>query len=94
LSLLVLVDSSVLTRTLHPHHALYAITRSAIERLLEQGRELHIVPRTQSNYGCGEGNAFGVPPVSLAWLKIDKKSGEKSESGITAPFQISPSCLQ
>jgi predicted nucleic acid-binding protein len=41
----VLVDTSVLTRTLQPHHSLYALTDRAVERLLAQSRELHIVPQ-------------------------------------------------
>ena len=38
-----LIDSSVLIRTLQPHHSLYTIADRAIRRLPEQGRELHIV---------------------------------------------------
>src|SRR5256885_5676648 len=38
-----LVDSSVLIRTLQPHHSLYALADRAIRLLPEQGRELHIV---------------------------------------------------
>ena len=38
-----LVDTSVLARTLQPHHPFYAMTDRAIERLLADGRELHIV---------------------------------------------------
>jgi len=39
----VLVDTSVLLRTLQPQHPLYALTDRSIEHLLTQGRELHIV---------------------------------------------------
>jgi hypothetical protein len=38
-----LVDTSVLIRTLQPHHSLYASADHAIRLLPEQGRELHIV---------------------------------------------------
>jgi predicted nucleic acid-binding protein len=40
-----LVDTSVLARTLQPHHPMYAVADAAIERLLGQGRELYIVPQ-------------------------------------------------
>lgn len=40
-----LVDTSVLSRILQPHHALFGITERAIERLLVEGHELHIVPQ-------------------------------------------------
>src|SRR5258707_12522566 len=38
-----LVDTSVLIRTLQPHHSLYIPADRAIRLLPEQGRELHIV---------------------------------------------------
>jgi len=38
-----LVDTSVLIRTLQPHHPLYIPADRAIRLLPEQGRELHIV---------------------------------------------------
>jgi len=38
-----LVDTSVLIRTLQPHHALYVPADRAIRLLPEQGKELHIV---------------------------------------------------
>jgi predicted nucleic acid-binding protein len=38
-----LVDTSVLIRTLQPHHPLYVPADRAIRLLPEQGRELHIV---------------------------------------------------
>jgi predicted nucleic acid-binding protein len=38
-----LVDTSVLVRTLQPHHPLYIAADRAIQLLPEQGRELHIV---------------------------------------------------
>jgi len=40
-----LVDTSVLLRTLQPHHPLYAIADGAIRLLPAQGNELHIVPQ-------------------------------------------------
>jgi predicted nucleic acid-binding protein len=40
-----LVDTSVLLRTLQPHHPLYAVTDRAIRVLPAQGRQLHIVPQ-------------------------------------------------
>jgi hypothetical protein len=38
-----LVDTSVLIRTLQPHHPLYIPADRAIRLLAEQGEELHIV---------------------------------------------------
>ncbi len=38
-----LVDTSIITRTLQPQHELYPLVDRALERLLEQGKELHIV---------------------------------------------------
>jgi hypothetical protein len=38
-----LVDTSVLIRTLQPHHPLFIPADRAIRVLPEQGRELHIV---------------------------------------------------
>lgn len=41
-----LVDTSVLIRTLQPHHPLFPMAESAIRLLPEQGTELHIVAQT------------------------------------------------
>ena len=38
-----LVDTSIITRTLQPQHELYPLVDRALEHLLEQGKELHIV---------------------------------------------------
>ena len=38
-----LVDTSVLARTLQPHDTLYAVADRAIERLLKQGQELNLL---------------------------------------------------
>ena len=40
-----LVDTSVLLRTLQPHNPQREIVRSAIKLLTDQGRELHIAPQ-------------------------------------------------
>lgn len=40
-----LVDTSVLVRTLQPHHSLYTVGEGAIRVLPAQGRELHIAPQ-------------------------------------------------
>jgi predicted nucleic acid-binding protein len=40
-----LVDTSVLLRTLQPHHPLYAVADGAIRLLPTQHTELHIVPQ-------------------------------------------------
>jgi predicted nucleic acid-binding protein len=40
-----LVDTSVLLRTLQPHHPLYAVADGAIRLLPAQGNELHILPQ-------------------------------------------------
>ena len=40
-----LVDTSILLRTLQPHHPLYAVADGAIRILPVQGRELQIVPQ-------------------------------------------------
>jgi predicted nucleic acid-binding protein len=56
---------------LQPHHSLYSIADRAIERLLEHGQELHIVPQnlielwvvaTRPAYG----NGLGMPPSRAA----------------------------
>jgi hypothetical protein len=41
----VLIDTSVLARTLQPHHPFNVVSDRAIERLLEQGRELNLFPQ-------------------------------------------------
>ncbi len=38
-----LVDTSIITRTLQPQHELYPLVDRALEHLLEHGKELHIV---------------------------------------------------
>jgi predicted nucleic acid-binding protein len=40
-----LVDTSVLLRTLQPHHPLFAVADGAVRLLPAQGRELQIVPQ-------------------------------------------------
>ncbi len=66
-----LVDTSVLTRTLQPHHSLYALTDRAIERLLEQGREVQIVPQNLVELWVVatrplEQNGLGMTPAGAA----------------------------
>ena len=66
-----LVDTSVLTRTLQPHHSLYALTDRAIERLLAQGRELQIVPQNLVELWVVatrplEQNGLGMTPADAA----------------------------
>ena len=65
-----LVDTSVLTRTLQPHHELYAVTDRAIERLLDQGRSLHIVPQNLIELWVvatrpAEQNGLGLAPAGV-----------------------------
>ena len=40
-----LVDTSVLARILQPHHPSFAVTEHALDRLLRQKRQLHVVPQ-------------------------------------------------
>ncbi len=40
-----LVDTNVLIRTLQPHHPLFVPAERAIQRLLQLGRALHILPQ-------------------------------------------------
>lgn len=66
-----LVDTSVLTRTLQPHHSLYAPTDRAIERLLARGRELHIVAQNLIELWVVatrplEQNGLGMTPAATA----------------------------
>ncbi|MCU1259417.1 MAG: hypothetical protein JWO80_2302 [Bryobacterales bacterium] len=66
-----LVDTSVLVRTLQPHHSLYAPADRAIRLLPEQGRELHVVPQnlielwTVATRPLGE-NGLGMTAVEAA----------------------------
>jgi len=67
----VLVDTSVLTPTLQPHHSLYALTDRAIERLLAQGRDLHIVAQNLIELWVVatrplEQNGLGMTPAAAA----------------------------
>ncbi len=60
-----------LARTSQPHHALYAVTDRAIERLLEQGRELHVVPQNLIDLWIVatrpvEQNGLGMTPAAVA----------------------------
>jgi predicted nucleic acid-binding protein len=41
----VLVDTSVLVRTLQPHHSLYPLADGAISKLRMEQRRLHLVPQ-------------------------------------------------
>ncbi len=66
-----LVDTSVLTRILQPHHALYAVTDRAIERLLAEGRELHVVAQNLIELWVVatrpfEQNGLGMTPAAAA----------------------------
>ena len=68
-----LVDTSVLTRTLQPHHSLYALTDRAIERLLAQGRDLHIVAQNLIELWVVatrplEQNGLGMAPAAAGEL--------------------------
>lgn len=66
-----LVDTSVLIRTLQPHHSLYIPADRAIRLLPEQGRELHIVAQnlielwTVATRPVGE-NGLGMPAAQAA----------------------------
>jgi predicted nucleic acid-binding protein len=66
-----LIDSSVLIRTLQPHHSLYTIADRAIRLLPEQGRELHIVAQnlielwTVATRPLGE-NGLGLSAANAA----------------------------
>jgi predicted nucleic acid-binding protein len=54
-----LVDTSILIRTLQPHHSLYIPAERAIRLLPEQGRELHIVPQNLNELWSVATRPFG-----------------------------------
>src|ERR1700677_2401895 len=66
-----LVDTSVLIRTLRPHHSLYIPADRAIRLLPERGTELHIVAQnlielwTVATRPLGE-NGLGMTPAKAA----------------------------
>src|ERR1700683_2734630 len=66
-----LVDTSVLIRTLQPHHPLYAVTDRAIRILPGRGRKLHIVAQNlielwvAATRPPGE-NGLGTIPIEAA----------------------------
>ena len=66
-----LVDTSVLARTLQFHHPLYAIVDQAVERLLDQGHELQIVTQNLVELWVVatrpvEQNGLGITPIVAA----------------------------
>jgi predicted nucleic acid-binding protein len=71
-----LVDTSVLIRTLQPHHPLYLTAKRAIRLLPEQGRVLHIVAQnlielwSVATRPQGE-NGLGVTAAQAA-LELEK----------------------
>ena len=73
-----LVDTSILVRTLQPHHPSYAVADGAIQRLPEQGRKLHIFPQnlielwtvaTRPLTQNGLGMSTGVAATELQRIK-------------------------
>jgi predicted nucleic acid-binding protein len=66
-----LVDTSVLIRTLQPHHSLYAVADRAIQLLPGRGRRLHIVAQNLielwvvATRPMGE-NGLGMTPAEAA----------------------------
>src|SRR5258707_2741192 len=74
-----LVDTSVLIRTLQPHHSLYIPADRAIRLLPEQGRELHIVAQnlielwTVATRPLGE-NGLGMTATEAA-SELDRIKG-------------------
>ena len=74
-----LVDTSVLIRTLQPHHPLYGAADRAIRLLPEQGRRLHIVPQNLvelwvvATRPLGE-NGLGMTPAQAA-LELERIKG-------------------
>src|SRR6266851_5251610 len=66
-----LIDTSVLLRTLQPLHLQREIVRSAIKTLAAHGRELHIVPQNLVELWVvatrpAEQNGLGMLPSSVA----------------------------
>ncbi len=66
-----LVDTSVLLRTLQPLHPQREVVRSAIKELTARSRELHIVPQTLVELWVVatrpiERNGLGMSPASVA----------------------------
>ena len=74
-----LVDTSVLIRTLQPHHPLYSSADRAIRLLPERGRKLHIVAQNLielwvvATRPLGE-NGLGMTPVEAA-LELNRIKG-------------------
>src|ERR1017187_8329840 len=74
-----LVDTSVLVRTLQPHHQLYGPADRAIRLLPEQGRKLHIVAQNLielwvvATRRLGE-NGLGMTPVDAA-VELERIKG-------------------
>jgi predicted nucleic acid-binding protein len=74
-----LVDTSVLLRTLQPHHPLYGPADRAIRLLPEPGRKLHIVAQNLielwvvATRPLGE-NGLGMTPVAAA-LELERIKG-------------------
>jgi predicted nucleic acid-binding protein len=74
-----LIDSSVLIRTLQPHHSLYTLADRAIQLLPEQGRKLHIVAQnlielwTVATRPLGE-NGLGLSAAKAA-AELERMKG-------------------
>ena len=74
-----LVDTSVLIRTLQPHHPLYSSADRAIRLLPERGRKLHIVAQNLielwvvATRPLGE-NGLGMTPGEAA-LELERIKG-------------------
>ena len=66
-----IVDTSIITRTLQPQHELYPLVDHALEHLLEQGKELHIVAQNLIELWVVatrpvEQNGLGMATVAVA----------------------------
>jgi len=64
-----LVDTSVLIRTLQPHHSLYIPADRAIRLLPEQGRELHIVAQNPIELWAVATRPFGENGLGMSVAK-------------------------
>ncbi len=73
------IDTSVLVRTLQPHHPLYSLAKSALDNLTDEGRELFVVAQNLIEFWAvatrpkGE-NGLGLSTIE-AGVELDRIKG-------------------